>query len=127
MTLTLMQKAERKLVKLGCDEVLYRNFNCFDEEDMQKEGMTREQYLLREAEWVVEDFEDDAHCLGEDLISARELLKETKNGKCIPFSTQTFRPLPGYAPRDIAQAVRTINEYKNTKKFVRWFSKELEK
>lgn len=127
MTLTLMQKAERKLVKLGCDEVLYRNFNCFDEEDMQNEGMTREQYLLREAEWVVEDFEDNAHCLGEDLISARELLKETKNGKRIPFSIQTLRPLPGYTPRDIAQAVRTINEYKNTKKFVRWFSKELEK
>ena len=88
-----------------------------EEDDM--DGLSESAFVLREAEWIVEDFEVDGYMLHDVLTDARRLIRETQDGKVIPIDSNTFRPKEGYRPGDIQNARETIAEYKRTKAFVK--------
>lgn len=105
-------------------ELQYRVMEWWDEADREAEEMTELEYLISIAEDLIEDFtEDTGHALHEEYVGAKWLLKRTENGKRIPISTETFRPLEGFAPEDIENARRIIAEVRNTKAFIRKLKK----
>lgn len=84
------------------------------------EDLSELDWLIEEADFVIEDFVcDTGSCLHDDYLWAKRLLKKTEDGKCIPISIETFRPLEGYTPDDISMARRVLKEVKDTKKLVR--------
>lgn len=80
--------------------------------------------VIQEAEWIIEDYEDDGHPLHDELKHAKWLLKRTEDGKRIPISCETFRPLDGFSQQDIENARAVIRDYKNTKIFLREVKRE---
>ena len=118
-----MELKNKELVKMIEKARLYeleeRIMSIEDDSDMKQEGMTETEYILREAEWLVEDFEDDGCLIHDDLVDARRLLRETRNGKCIPIDiSRGFRPKRGYEKYNIDRAKNLVNEYNRTKRFV---------
>lgn len=110
-------------------ELPYRLDVSGTEEDMQAEGLTEWGYVARECNWIIEDYTCNwgGHPLYDDLKHARWLLKRTDNGKRIPISTATFRPLIGYWPNDIEYARQTIADYNSTKAFAKKLAKAIAK
>lgn len=109
----IKNKALMKMIeKANCREVLYRVTEYENDENLSEYG-----FVLEQVEWTVEDFEDDGHCLGEELSEARSLLWETDYGKRIPIDiARGFRPKIGYDPQTIQRAKDTVNEYNRTKR-----------
>lgn len=106
--------------KQNLPELQYRISEYWDEEDQKHEGLTDIEYLIREAEWIVEDFcEDTGHSLHDDYQWAKKLLKETDNGKRRPIDITTMRIKEGYRDADIENARSIIDEVKRTKAFIR--------
>ena len=106
--------------KQNLPELYYRASECWDEEDQKHEGLTDIEYLIREAEWIVEDFcEDTGHSLHDDYLWAKKLLKETDNGKRRPIDIATMSIKEGYMDADIENARSIIDEVKQTKAFIR--------
>lgn len=83
------------------------------------EGMPEKEWLEREVQWIIEDFsEDNGHSLYDELRWAKKVLKRTDNGRIIPISIENgFRPIEGFAPKDIEYAKFLVNEYKAIKAF----------
>lgn len=75
------------------------------------EGLTDDDFILQQIEWILEDYQESGHCLHDELMHARWLIKRTEDGKRIPISTETFRPLAGFTPEDIKRARAVIQEY----------------
>lgn len=106
--------------KQNLPELYYRASECWDEADQKHEGLTDIEYLIREAEWIVEDFcEDTGHSLHDDYLWAKKLLKETDNGKRRPIDIATMSIKEGYRDADIESARSIIDEVKRTKAFIR--------
>ena len=111
------EKLNKLISKANLPELEYR-LGCYeDDSDMKAEGMNEWQYVMREVEWILEDFQDDGHTLYEELQDARWLLRKTDYGKRIPISSTTFRPLDGFQPFRIETAKNVVNEYNRTKRF----------
>lgn len=87
------------------------------------EGLTDDEYILREAEWVVEDFtEDTGHDLHDEYNLAKRALKATKNGKQYKMTMDiNMRNIhyKGYTPWDVARAREVLDEVKTTKEFIK--------
>jgi len=77
----------------------------------ERDGRNDLQMLADETGYFYSSHLDDGHCLRNELLEARALLKRTKYGKVIPIDCGTFRPLPGYTPRDIEMAKECVNEF----------------
>lgn len=106
--------------KQNLPELYYRASECWDEADQKQEGLTDIEYLIREAEWIIEDFcEDTGHSLHDDYLWAKKLLKETDNGKRRPIDIATMSIKEGYMDTDIENARIIIDEVKRTKAFIR--------
>lgn len=106
--------------KQNLPELQYRISEYWDEEDQKQEGLTDIEYLIREADWIIEDFcEDTGHFLHDDYLWAKALLKRTDNGKRRPIDIATMSIKDGYRDADIERARNTIDEVKRTKAFVR--------
>lgn len=106
--------------KQNLPELQYRISEYWNEEDQKQEGLTDIEYLIREADWIIEDFcEDTGHVLHDDYLWAKALLKETDNGKRRPIDIATMSIKDGYKDADIERARNTIDEVKRTKAFVR--------
>lgn len=89
-----------------------------DEENEEISGEEDDKFILREAEWVIEDFNDTCHVLHYRLLWARRLLRSTKDGKEIPLDWN-FQPKRGFTPTDIEMARETIQDYELTKQFLK--------
>ena len=101
-------------------ELEYRLSEYWDDDEREQEELTNVQYAIREAEWVVEDIEEDnGHCLHDEWLDAKALLRRTKNGKVRPLDMGTWKIKEGYRDEDIERARDIIDEPKRTKKFIR--------
>lgn len=78
----------------------------------ERDGRDDLQFLTDEINYFRSCYEEDGHCFYESLNDARELLRETRNGKEIPLDPKTLKPKRGYYPSDIQIAKNVIAEYK---------------
>ena len=108
------------LRKANLPELEYRATEYWDDEDQKHEGLTDAEYLLREAEWVVEDFtEDTGHCLHDEWLEAKATIKRTKNGKFKQIALPSFEIMEGWRDSDVKHARELLDEVKRTKAFIR--------
>lgn len=78
----------------------------------ERNGRNDLQFLADEINYFRSCYEEDGHSFKESLDLAKELLRETKNGKNIPLDPRTLKPKYGYYPHDILTAKNIIAEYK---------------
>lgn len=81
-----------------------------DYPENERDGRNDWQVLADETSWILSNYEEDGHVLYDTLENAKEILRETKNGKCIPVWASTLKPK--YRESDIRMARDIINEYK---------------
>lgn len=81
--------------------------------ECERDGKSDMQMLADECSYVLSNFEEEGHVLFDDLERAKEIIKETKNGKEMPLWASTLRPK--YRPSDIQCARDTINEHRRLK------------
>lgn len=94
---------------------LYESMETYPEEE--REGRTDIQILADECSYIISNFEEDGHVLCDDLEKAKEIIKETKNGKVMPLWKETLTPV--YSTRDIENARNTINEFRRLKNLMK--------
>mgnify|MGYP003462691664 CR=1 FL=1 len=97
------------LKSIGCLELDER---IADYPEDERDGRSDVQFFADELSYALDNYNEEGHCWNEDLEQSRELLRKTKNGKCIPLDPKTLRPKYGYRPSDIASAKNTVNEYR---------------
>ena len=97
------------LKSIGCLELDER---IADYPEDERDGRSDVQFFADELGDALDNYNEDGHCGNEDLEQSRELLRKTKNGKCIPLDPKTLRPKYGYRPSDIESAKNTVNEYR---------------
>lgn len=114
MTLT-DQKAIKMLEKARLWEVAESIYNYPEDE---REGRSDFQMLADEASYMYSCYYEDGHCFHDDLMEAKEKLRETNYGKRIPLDSRTFRPKHGYWPSDIQNCKNAVNEFNRLKRFV---------
>ena len=78
--------------------------------DDERDGRSDMQMLADELSYILSCYTEDGHVLSDDLNRAREILRETKNGKVIPLWKESLKPI--YRPHDIQIARDTINEHR---------------
>lgn len=78
--------------------------------DDERDDRSDMQILADECSYILSNFKEDGHVLCEDLERAKEIIRETKNGKQIPLYASTLKPK--YKQYDIQIARDTINEHK---------------
>ena len=83
-----------------------------DMNEQELDGRSEIQLFADELSWYLSNYEEAGHCWHDSLIEAKELLKETKNGKNIPLDSKTLKPKLGYGPWEIQGAKDIVNEYK---------------
>ena len=84
-----------------------------DYPDEERDGRSDYQILADELSWLLDNFQEAGFCLCEDLEEAREILRETKNGKVIPLWQSSLKPM--YSPSRIQSCRDIINEYNRLK------------
>lgn len=108
-----MELTDKKAIniykRLKCAE-LVESIDEYPEDE--RDGRNDLQFLADEINYFRSNFEENGHSFKESLDFARELLRETKNGKNIPLDPRTLKPKYGYYPHDIEIAKNTIAEYK---------------
>jgi len=93
-------------------------------EYINDEGMNELDWVIRECEWVLEDYtEDTGHIAHDEYLWAKNLLRKSKNGTRIVYSLETFQPFEEYSPENIELAKRTVQEVKDTKKLLKQLQK----
>lgn len=78
--------------------------------DDERDGRSDIQILADECSYMLSCFSEDGHVFCDDIKWAKEVLRETKNGKVIPLWKESLTPV--YTKSDIANARYSINEYK---------------
>ena len=115
---------KKQVEKARCYELEYRLDNFLDDD---AEGLTEKEAVIRELEWVIEDFEEDAgHCLHDELLEARRLLKESRYGKRmrIDVNLRDGTMKPRYTAYQIQQAKDLVNEYQRSKRLLERLKKQ---
>lgn len=97
--------AELKKVNSG---LLYDTVRDYPEDE--RDGRSDLEFLADEVSWHLSCYNEEGHNWHDDLVEAREILKETKNGKVIPLFTDTLKPV--YSPWKIDRAKEQIKEYR---------------
>lgn len=103
------QKAINIYKRLKCAE-LVESIDNYPEDE--RDGRNDLQFLADEISYFRSNYEESGHCFYDSLNEARELLRETRNGKKIPLDPKTLKPKRGYYPTDIQIAKDVIAEYK---------------
>lgn len=103
------KRVKRWLKAINCLE-LDERIEEYPEDE--REGRSDIQFFADELSYALENYNEEGHCWNEDLEESRRILRETKNGKCIPLDPRTLKPKYGYRPHDIASAKSTVNEYR---------------
>ena len=79
----------------------------------ERDGRSDMQVLADELSYMISCFEENGHGMHDDLEWAREVLRDTKNGKVMPLWGKSLRPM--YRPSDITNAKDLINEVRRLK------------
>lgn len=79
--------------------------------------------VLDELEYFVYMFEEVDGTYKGDLDESREILRKTNNGKTIPISLTTFKPI--YSEWRIKSAKNTVSEYRQLKRLVSKLKEEV--
>lgn len=79
----------------------------------ERDGRSDMQVLADELSYMISCFEENGHGMHDDLEWAREVLRDTKNGKVMPLWGESLRPM--YRPSDITNAKSLINEVRRLK------------
>ena len=108
------KRVKAELKRINSSELNY-DLSIIEDGDDDIQNLSEWEIFLKELQYVTECFEEEGHTLCEDLTQAKELLRETKNGKIIRMSLVTFEPVYGYAPHNIESARKTVNEYNRLK------------
>lgn len=103
------------LKKYPCDELDYRLDNYLSENDFEELGELN--CVKREVDWLIEDFENENHAIGQELSDALELKKISKNFKQLPaFKTDNFANEIRVNENKYDDAKNIIKSYKNALK-----------
>lgn len=78
----------------------------------ERDGRSDLQFIADEVSYLISCYEEDGHVLHDDLWWARDILRETNNGKFIPLTSSLK---PKYRPSDITTSRNVINEYRRLK------------
>lgn len=113
------------LKKYPCYELDFRLDNYTSEEDCNDYKELGElNYIKREIDWIIEDFEDESHALGQSLVDALELKKESKNFKQLPaFKTNNLFNEIRHNEIKFNDAKALIKDYKNAIKLQKELSR----
>lgn len=95
----------KELDKLN-DGMLRENIECYPEDE--RDGRSDIEVFADEVSYLVSLYHGEGHILEDEYKEAKKLLRETQNGKIIPISASTFRPLPGYNKTDIEEAMEKV-------------------
>ena len=112
--MTLTDPKVLKLLKnLRSYELEYRIEIYPDEE--REEDMSDMDIFADELSYLLDNYEEDGHCLHDELCEARSVLARTKNGKEIRILDWMTHPRLEYSQTDIQCMRDTVNEYKRLK------------
>lgn len=78
--------------------------------DDERDGRSDLEFLADEVSYHISCYNEEGHCWKDDLEEAKEILRETKNGKVIPLYLPSLEPK--YTARDIERSKDIVNEYK---------------
>lgn len=110
----LTDKAAIKLMRRANCSELKESINTYPEDEI---GNKSELEIVRdEIEYIVEMYEEGGTRLSEDLREAREILRDTNNGK---FNRLTRDFDLYYSEWDIKRSRNTVNEYKRLKRLLK--------
>ena len=79
----------------------------------ERDGRSDMQMLADELSYILSNYSEDGHVLCDDLERAKEIIRETQNGKVMPLWSSSLKPK--YRPSDIQIARDAINEYRRLK------------
>ena len=110
----ITDKAVLKLLSRANSPALSAHLKAYPD-DALEEDMTEYSVFVDELEYLIWLYEGEGNVFYDDLKIARNILKETENGKSIPILDDfTFK----YYPEDIQEAKDTVNEYRRLKKLL---------
>lgn len=115
--MTITDKNVLRLLNHANSQALQSHIDAYpDDEVDEDEGMTEYNIFVGELEYLIWLYEEEGNVFYDDLKIARNILKETENGKLIPILHDfTFK----YYPEDIQDAKDVVNEYKRLKSLLR--------
>lgn len=114
-------KRALKIIKsIKCYEAR-ESIESYPEEE--RDGKTELEIVLDELEYFVYMFEEVDGSLKGDLDESREILRRTSNGKTIPISLTTLKPI--YSEWRIKSAKNTVSEYRQLKRLVSKLKEEV--
>lgn len=86
--------------------------------EAERDGKTDEEIVKGEIEYFIELFEEEGTTLNGDLEEAREIIRETKNGKENEIIVIGGKIKFKWSKWDIERAKRTVSEYRQLKRLV---------
>lgn len=81
-----------------------------DYPDNERDGRSDLEFLADEVSWHLSCYNEDGHYWKEDLDEAKEILKETKNGKVQVMLLPSLQPK--YKAYQVDRAKAIVSEYK---------------
>ena len=100
-------------------ELSYR-LSYWDEEDQKLSELTDIEYVINEAEYLLEDItEDTGHLLHEEWKEAKACIRRTKNGKIKRMQFPSMEVMEGWRDSDVENARAFLDEVKRTKAFLK--------
>ena len=104
-------------------ELEYR-MSYWDEEDQKLSELTDIEYVINEAEYLIEDItEDTGHLLHDDWKQAKSIIRLTKNGTRKRILFPSMDVAEGWRDEDVEWARSFLDEVKRTKKFIAMLKK----
>lgn len=114
----------RQLKIVRCSD-LEESIRTFPEDEV--EGKSNMQILKEEVDYLLSLYNEGGTIHSEDLEQAREIIRETKNGKVIPCYN-TVPPTPKYTVTrlelEVGKAKNTINEYNRLRSLQKRLNKD---
>ena len=102
----ITDKEALREMRLIHDGELYDSVQDYPEDE--RDGRSDLQFIADEVSYIISCFNEHGHCNNEALEWAKEVLKDTKNGKVIPYENL----IPLYKKGDVTRARDIINTYR---------------
>lgn len=115
----LTDKDAKKLMKRADCLELDDSIRNMVQEEFEESGISELQFVKDEINYIIEMYEEDGTLLSGDLEQAKIIIKETKNGKTMPFLIPSLQPK--YKVYQVENAKRTLREYRRLKRLQRTF------
>lgn len=106
-------EAIKALKKVRCGD-LEQMIEDYPEDE--RDGRTDWEMIANEAGWLLDGFHDYDHANHEALEDAKECIRRTQNGKVMPLSVVTLKPV--YQPYEVRDARDLINMVNRLTRFV---------